>query len=97
MDEQQDENRVEVKVVFNGRVQGVGFRYAAKRHAEWLNVAGTVSNRADGSVEMYAQGVSENVAALIEALKTEPTPIAVHSIESTDIHPLRTYHGFRIV
>lgn len=41
---------------FYGRVQGVGFRYRAKRMADVLALTGTVRNREDGSVEMEVQG-----------------------------------------
>lgn len=88
---------IELKVVFNGQVQGVGFRYTAKRHAEWLTVRGTISNQSNGTVLMYAQGDREKVDALVEALRTEPEPIKVESIESTEISPLRSYNGFRII
>lgn len=91
------DNKIEVRIVFNGRVQGVGFRYTAKRHAEWLGVNGTISNRPDGSVEMYAQGEQEKVEALVEALKGEPEPIRIMTVESFEITPFRAYSNFKII
>ncbi|TPW70768.1 acylphosphatase [Schumannella sp. 10F1B-5-1] len=45
-----------IHAVVTGRVQGVGFRWATLETAERLGLAGWVRNRADGSVELEAQG-----------------------------------------
>ena len=45
-----------VHVYYSGRVQGVGFRFIAKRIAEELGLYGWVSNLDDGRVEIYAEG-----------------------------------------
>ena len=47
---------VRVRAVVAGRVQGVWFRESCRREAERLGVTGWVRNRADGSVEIEAQG-----------------------------------------
>jgi acylphosphatase len=39
-----------------GRVQGVGFRYAARDRARILGLKGWVENRLDGSVQSVIQG-----------------------------------------
>lgn len=44
----------EIKV--SGRVQGVGFRYAARNQARSLSLKGWVENRPDGSVCTAIQG-----------------------------------------
>lgn len=38
------------RFVFNGRVQGVGFRYLTRRAADLIGVTGWVRNERDGSV-----------------------------------------------
>lgn len=43
-------------ILFEGDVQGVGFRYRAKYAAQGLGLTGWVKNRWDGSVEMEVQG-----------------------------------------
>lgn len=44
------------RVVFSGRVQGVGFRYTACGIARKHPVTGFVRNQPDGTVELVAQG-----------------------------------------
>ena len=44
------------RFVVAGRVQGVGFRQAARMRAEQLGLRGWVRNRVDGSVEGVASG-----------------------------------------
>ena len=44
------------RIVFHGRVQGVGFRYTAKYLAQSLGLTGWVENEFDGTVVMEIQG-----------------------------------------
>jgi acylphosphatase len=53
---------------FTGRVQGVGFRYAALQVAREFEVSGFVSNLPDGRVILEAEGSKEEVDAFIAAL-----------------------------
>lgn len=52
-----------------GSVQGVGFRQYIKRKARQMGLTGWIRNRADGSVEAVAQGVGEDLQALIRFAK----------------------------
>jgi acylphosphatase len=56
-------------VLFTGRVQGVGFRYAALQVAREFDVAGFVANRADGRVHLEAEGKPEEVRAFVAAVE----------------------------
>ena len=56
-------------VIFSGHVQGVGFRYAVLQVAREFEVAGFVSNLADGRVQLEAEGKPEDVAAFIDAVQ----------------------------
>ena len=53
---------------FTGRVQGVGFRYAALQAAKEFEVAGFVSNLPDGRVHLEAEGAPQEVDAFINAI-----------------------------
>jgi len=56
-------------IIFIGRVQGVGFRFTARRAANRRQLTGYVRNMPNGSVEMLAQGRSEDVDDCIQDLK----------------------------
>ena len=51
----------ELEIRVHGRVQGVRFRQIIRRKARALSIYGHVMNRADGSVEIIAQGARENL------------------------------------
>ena len=57
------------KFIFQGKVQSVGFRYAAKILAEKYNLAGWVQNNDNGSVTLVVEGLEENMESLINNLK----------------------------
>ena len=56
-------------IIFAGRVQGVGFRFTARRAAERRQLTGYVRNMPNGSVEMLAQGRPEEVDDCIQDIK----------------------------
>ena len=47
--------RKQVRVLYSGRVQGVGFRFSAKHIADGLSIDGWVRNLPDGKVEIAAE------------------------------------------
>ncbi len=52
-------------IIFNGRVQGVGFRFTAHNIASRYRLVGWVRNLSDGTVEMVAQGNADDVSDCI--------------------------------
>ena len=52
------------RIVIQGRVQGVGFRWSLTEKAGELGLDGWVRNRSDGSVEALVSGPAEAVDAL---------------------------------
>lgn len=58
-----------ITVRYEGRVQGVGFRFTAIRLAQGLDVTGWVKNEFDGSVSMVAEGEEEQLMALLQAIR----------------------------
>ena len=59
----------------SGRVQGVGFRFAARRRAQELGLSGYARNHTDGRVELLAQGEGASIDAFAEWLQRGP-PLA---------------------
>ncbi len=56
------------RVVYQGRVQGVGFRYTTQKLAANFPVAGFVRNLPDGSVKVVAEGPADQVEEFLDAL-----------------------------
>lgn len=79
-------------IVIRGDVQGVGFRYFAQKSALLYGVTGWVRNKADGSVEIDAEGEEKNIARFIGALKQGSR---YSSVESADIHKVDGISGYR--
>jgi acylphosphatase len=59
-------------VTISGRVQGVGFRYAASERARSRDVGGWIRNNADGTVEAVFEGPPEAVGALVAWCRRGP-------------------------
>ena len=78
-----------------GRVQGVGFRYRAKRMADALELPGTVRNLEDGSVELEVQGDDRLIEEYIDRL-CHSSYIFVSRIERCDREPV-SEQDFRIL
>ncbi len=57
-----------VQVFYQGRVQGVGFRYACRHLAKGFAVTGFVRNLRDGRVELTAEGEEAELKAYLEAI-----------------------------
>lgn len=56
-------------VYFSGHVQGVGFRYTVLQVAREYEVAGFVSNLADGRVHLEAEGGEAELGQFIQAVE----------------------------
>jgi len=56
------------RVVYEGRVQGVGFRFSVKLIATGYDVVGGVRNLIDGRVELEVQGEEAELDAFLEAI-----------------------------
>ncbi len=59
----------QVQVIYAGEVQGVGFRYAARKIAEPLGVTGGVENLPDGTVRLVAEGPEDVLKRLLMQIR----------------------------
>ena len=57
------------RIVFHGRVQGVGFRYTARMYAAQLGLTGWVQNDWEGTVTMEVQGAEGYIQSLLQLLQ----------------------------
>jgi len=74
------------RVLYSGRVQGVGFRYTARQIAQRHAVSGFVRNLDDGRVELVVEGapseleclladIAEAMSGYIRDVKVAATPV----------------------
>lgn len=85
----------QVKLIFYGRVQGIGFRYIAQRFARKLNLQGYVKNLADGSVKLIAQGDEESINNLVLEIKKYFLS-EIEKVETIWQKPTSTFRDFQI-
>lgn len=52
------------RIFYEGRVQGVGFRFGVRQIAEGYAVSGHAANLPDGRVEVFLQGGREEVEGM---------------------------------
>lgn len=90
------ENMKAVKAVVRGRVQGVGYRQAARVAARTLGLHGWVRNTREGTVELFAQGDDDAVDRLVDWLWLGPTGGGVSGVESDVVPPDLQLHDFFI-
>lgn len=79
----EEEKRYEIRV--HGRVQGVGFRYAASKQARSLGLKGWVENQSDGTVLSQVQGSATSCNAYIRWCHSGP---GYSWVEKVDLHEL---------
>lgn len=80
-----------------GHVQGVGYRYHCQQAALQHHILGWVTNKSDGSVEIMAQGESDNMSQFIKWTKQGPSYAHVDKIITDDIEPLSPFDHFSIL
>lgn len=73
-----------VRLIFHGRVQGVGFRYYIEGEAKVSGLEGWVRNRRDGSVEAVIAGDEKLIEGLINACRRGPPTSRVEKIDIED-------------
>jgi len=86
-----------VRLIIEGRVQGVWFRESTRREAERLGVRGWVRNRREGTVEVLAEGPKENVRKLVDWCHHGPPSARVMRVNETEESFQAEYGSFDVV
>ena len=60
-----------LRVVYSGRVQGVGFRWQVKNVSEGFRVTGFVRNLSGGTVELLVEGRKAEARGMIDAVEVK--------------------------
>lgn len=82
-------------VVYEGRVQGVGFRATVREIARRHEVAGWVRNEPDGSVRMEAEGDPEELTRFRNAIRDTMKSFISREREQTS-DDAGTFEGFEV-
>ncbi len=72
------------RVLVEGRVQGVGFRWHTRLEARAIGARGWVRNLDDGRVEAHVEGSRRAVKELLDWIAAGPSGAAVESVEAED-------------
>lgn len=84
------------RVVVTGLVQGVGFRWRARKAAELYGVTGWVRNDREGSVSMELQGLPEQIDLLLQSLE-RGRYIRIEWLHAVRIPPEPEERDFRVL
>jgi len=88
--------KARARVIVEGRVQGVFFRYHTQEMADQLGVKGWVKNRRDGRVEALFEGERERVDQVIEWCHRGPSEARVMKVSVTWENYAGEYEDFSI-
>lgn len=81
---------------FSGFVQGVGFRWEAKRLAGQWELTGWARNESDGTVTVEIEGGANNIGEFVRAMQGVPR-FDITGIEVEDLPCSRGETDFKIV
>ncbi|MEO6845990.1 MAG: acylphosphatase [Chthoniobacterales bacterium] len=84
------------RVFYEGRVQGVGFRYSVRQLACGYDISGTVQNLADGRVALVIEGQERETEDFLQGIRE--SALAGHiKTENSEICPLQGLLSFQII
>ena len=85
-----------MRILYSGRVQGVGFRYAVRTVAAGYEVTGAVRNLTDGRVELTAEGPQQELEAFREAIREAGLAANIRKEEASWEEARGGFKGFAI-
>lgn len=85
-----------IRLIVEGKVQGVFYRQSTREKAIALGITGTVKNLPDGRVEIIATGTPEQLNRLTRWCNQGPPDAVVTKVSSTPL-PLQSFHNFIII
>ena len=86
-----------VKMIAQGRVQGVGFRWGVYTLALKIGgITGRVWNNDDGTVEILAQAESSAIMAKIQEIRKGPTPFSKVTYLDVQLSNFPSYSDFKV-
>jgi len=90
-------SRIVRQIHYEGRVQGVGFRYTVRQLASGFEVTGTVRNLPDGRVELCVAGDRAEVADFLTAIRESALAGHIAREYAEDLGAEVRWKGFTIL
>ncbi len=84
-----------IRAIVSGKVQGVFFRDSAQKEAEKHHLRGWVKNTSDGTVELIACGERDQVMALTDWLWEGPPTSEVSNVHWDEV-PWDDFEKFEV-
>ena len=87
---------ISLQVFYEGRVQGVGFRFTVRHIAKGFDVTGWVRNLPDGRVELQVTGQEDEVRAFLDQLAESELHSLIRKQIENKLNEAVTGRGFEI-
>jgi acylphosphatase len=88
---------IRIRLIIEGRVQGVWFRESTRRQASSLGVSGWVRNRPDGTGEVLAEGPEDPVKQFSAWCYKGPSAARVRQVHETSEAFQGEFDSFAII
>ncbi len=87
---------ISLEVCYEGRVQGVGFRWSVRNVAKGFDVTGWVRNLPDGRVQMQVNGAEDEVRSFLEAISQSELRALIKKQTESKLATPEAGNGFEI-
>jgi acylphosphatase len=88
---------ISISALFEGKVQGVGFRSSVLSLAKGYEVTGWVKNLPDGRVEVFASGDADEIEEFLQGIRESHLAGHIDHVNVTPSTPEPGMRGFRII
>jgi acylphosphatase len=87
---------ISLQVFYEGRVQGVGFRFTVRHIAKGFDVTGWVRNLRDGRVELQVTGDAQEVRAFLDQVAQSELHSLIREQSENTLNEPVVARGFEI-
>jgi acylphosphatase len=87
---------ISLQVFYEGRVQGVGFRWTVRHIAKGFDVKGWIRNLIDGRVEMQIAGSDDEMRAFLDAIAKSELRAHIRKTTENSLQAPVEANGFEI-
>jgi acylphosphatase len=87
---------ISLQVLYEGNVQGVGFRWSVRHAAKGFDVTGWVRNLPNGRVELQVTGAEDEVRAFVDRIAQGELHSLIHKQTENKLEKPIAARGFEI-